>query len=115
MAQFMNKRENIVTEAIDGLLMASGGRLLRLDGYPHIRVVLRADWDKSRVALVSGGGSGHEPAHAGFVGPGMLTAAVCGDVFASPSVDAVLAGILAVTGSAGCLLIVKKLVSANQA
>jgi hypothetical protein len=96
MTQFMNKRENIVTEAIDGTLMASGGRLVRLDGYPHIRVVLRADWDKSRVALVSGGGSGHEPAHAGFVGPGMLTAAVCGDVFASPSVDAVLAGILAV-------------------
>lgn len=107
MTQFMNKRENIVTEAIDGLIMASGGRLARLDGYPHIRVVVRADWDKSRVALVSGGGSGHEPAHAGFVGPGMLTAAVCGDVFASPSVDAVLAGILAVTGPAGCLLIVK--------
>lgn len=107
MTQFINKRENIVTEAIDGTLMASGGRLVRLDGYPHIRVVLRADWDKSRVALVSGGGSGHEPAHAGFVGPGMLTAAVCGDVFASPSVDAVLAGILAVTGPAGCLLVVK--------
>jgi dihydroxyacetone kinase len=107
MTQFMNKRENIVTEAIDGLIMASGGRLARLDGYPHIRVVVRDDWDKSRVALVSGGGSGHEPAHAGFVGAGMLTAAVCGDVFASPSVDAVLAGILAVTGPAGCLLIVK--------
>ena len=107
MTHFMNQRENIVTEAIDGTLMASGGRLARLDGYPHIRVVLRADWDKARVALVSGGGSGHEPAHAGFVGPGMLTAAVCGDVFASPSVDAVLAGILAVTGPAGCLLIVK--------
>ena len=67
----------------------------------------RNDWDKSKVALVSGGGSGHEPAHAGFVGRGMLTAAVCGDVFASPSLDAVLAGILAVTGEAGCLLIVK--------
>ena len=107
MTQFMNKRENIVTEAIDGVILASGGRLARLDGYPHIRVVVRADWDKSRVALVSGGGSGHEPAHAGFVGAGMLTAAVCGDVFASPSVDAVLAGILAVTGPAGCLLIVK--------
>lgn len=107
MTQFMNLRENIVTEAIDGLILASGGRLARLDGYPHIRVVLRADWDRARVALVSGGGSGHEPAHAGFVGPGMLTAAVCGDVFASPSVDAVLAGILAVTGPAGCLLIVK--------
>lgn len=107
MTQFMNKRENIVTEAIDGVIMASGGRLVRLDGYPHIRVVIRADWDKSRVAIVSGGGSGHEPAHAGFVGQGMLAAAVCGDVFASPSVDAVLAGILAVTGPAGCLLVVK--------
>ncbi|MEC9343743.1 MAG: dihydroxyacetone kinase subunit DhaK, partial [Pseudomonadota bacterium] len=62
---------------------------------------------KSKVALVSGGGSGHEPAHVGFVGQGMLTAAVCGDVFASPSVDAVLAAILTVTGKAGCLLIVK--------
>ncbi len=107
MKQFINTKEDIVTEAIDGTIAASGGALTRLDGYPHIRVVVRNDWDKSKVALVSGGGSGHEPAHAGFVGQGMLTAAVCGDVFASPSVDAVLAGILAVTGPAGCLLIVK--------
>lgn len=57
--------------------------------------------------MISGGGSGHEPAHAGFVGKGMLTAAVCGDVFASPSVDAVLNAIVAVTGDRGCLLIVK--------
>lgn len=107
MAQFINSRENIVVEAVDGVVAASGGKLARLDGYPHIRVVVRNDWDKSKVALLSGGGSGHEPAHAGFVGEGMLTAAVCGDVFASPTVDAVLAGILAVTGAPGCLLIVK--------
>lgn len=107
MKQFMNDRETLVTEAIDGLLRTAGGRLARLDGYPHIKVVVRTDWDRAKVALVSGGGSGHEPSHAGFVGQGMLTAAVCGDVFASPSVDAVLAGILAVTGKAGCLLIVK--------
>lgn len=107
MPQFLNSKENLVTEAIDGLLAGSGGALARLDGYPHIKVVYRANWDKSKVALISGGGSGHEPAHAGFVGKGMLTAAVCGEVFASPSVEAVLAGILAVTGSAGCLLIVK--------
>ncbi|WP_394690986.1 dihydroxyacetone kinase subunit DhaK [Hoeflea sp.] len=107
MTQFMNQKESIVTDAVDGIVATSGGKLARLDGYPHIRVVVRNDWDKSKVALVSGGGSGHEPAHAGFVGAGMLTAAVCGDVFASPSVDAVLAGILAVTGPAGCLLIVK--------
>jgi ATP-dependent dihydroxyacetone kinase len=107
MSQFINTKETLVTEAIDGTLRTAGGRLARLDGYPHIKVVVRTDWDRSKVALVSGGGSGHEPSHAGFVGQGMLTAAVCGEVFASPSVDAVLAGILAVTGKAGCLLIVK--------
>ena len=107
MAQFINAKEDLVTQAIDGLLAASNGTLTRLDGYPHIKVVYRSDWDKSKVALISGGGSGHEPAHAGFVGAGMLTAAVCGEVFASPSVEAVLAGILAVTGDRGCLLIVK--------
>jgi len=107
MAQFINSRENVVIEALNATIAASGGRLARLDGFPHIRVVFRNDWERQGVALVSGGGSGHEPAHAGFVGEGMLTAAVCGDVFASPSVDAVLAGILAVTGAAGCLLIVK--------
>ncbi|MCR6671534.1 dihydroxyacetone kinase subunit DhaK [Devosia ginsengisoli] len=107
MAQFVNQRDTIVLEAVDGLVRSSGGRLARLDGYPHIKVVVRADWQRDRVAMVSGGGSGHEPSHAGFVGRGMLTAAVCGDIFASPSVDAVLSGILAVTGDAGCLLIVK--------
>lgn len=107
MKQFINSKDTLVTEAIDGLLRVSGGRLARLDGYPHIKVVVRTDADKTKVALISGGGAGHEPSHAGFVGQGMLTAAVCGDVFASPSVDAVLAGILAVTGDAGCLLIVK--------
>ena len=95
MSQFINTKETLVTDAIDGLLSTAGGRLARLDGYPHIKVVVRSDWDRSKVALVSGGGSGHEPSHAGFVGKGMLTAAVCGEVFASPSVDAVLAGILA--------------------
>ena len=107
MKHFINGKNTAVTNAVDGVIGSSGGLLTRLDGFPHIKVVVRNDWDKSKVALVSGGGSGHEPAHAGFVGRGMLTAAVCGDVFASPSLDAVLAGILAVTGEAGCLLIVK--------
>ncbi|WP_428375094.1 dihydroxyacetone kinase subunit DhaK [Lichenicoccus sp.] len=107
MKRFINSRQAVVRDAIDGLLLGSAGAgLCRLDD-PDINVVLRRDWKRDRVALVSGGGSGHEPAHAGFVGPGMLTAAVCGDIFASPSVDAVLAAILAVTGGAGCLLIVK--------
>ncbi len=107
MTQFINHKDRVVTDAIDGLVGSSGGQLARLDGFPHIKVVVRSDWDKSKVALVSGGGSGHEPAHAGFVGRGLLTTAVCGEVFASPSLDAVLAGILAVTGKPGCLLIVK--------
>ena len=108
MAQFMNSKESLVTQSLDGLLLSSdGSKIQRLDGYPHIKVICRTDHKSNRVALISGGGSGHEPAHAGFVGKGMLTAAVCGEVFASPSVDAVLAGILAVTGKGGCLLIVK--------
>lgn len=105
---FFNDRKQLVNDAIEGILLsAPHGNLVKLDIDPAIRVVARGDWDKSRVAVISGGGSGHEPAHAGFVGKGMLTAAVCGDLFASPSVDAVLNAIVAVTGDRGCLLIVK--------
>jgi ATP-dependent dihydroxyacetone kinase len=109
MAQFINAKETLVVDSLDGLLRSSGGsNLARLDGYPAIKVILRTDHKRDRkVAIVAGGGSGHEPAHAGFVGPGMLTAAVCGEVFASPSVDAVFAAIMAVTGKAGCLVIFK--------
>ncbi|MDR9889684.1 dihydroxyacetone kinase subunit DhaK [Pseudenterobacter timonensis] len=105
---FFNDRKQLVNDALEGMLIsAPHGNLVKLDIDPAIRIVARADWDKSRVAVISGGGSGHEPAHAGFVGKGMLTAAVCGDLFASPSVDAVLNAIVAVTGESGCLLIVK--------
>ncbi|MDT3410565.1 dihydroxyacetone kinase subunit DhaK [Kosakonia cowanii] len=105
---FFNDRKQLVNDAIEGLVIsAPHGNLVRLESDPAIRIVARADWDKSRVAVISGGGSGHEPAHAGFVGKGMLTAAVCGDLFASPSVDAVLNAIVAATGDRGCLLIVK--------
>ncbi len=105
---FFNGRKTLVSDAIDGLIYSNQqNNLTRLNIDEHIRVVIRKDWDKSKVAIISGGGAGHEPAHAGFVGEGMLTAAVCGDVFASPSVEAVLNAILYVTGEAGCLLIVK--------
>ncbi|HGH4635855.1 TPA: dihydroxyacetone kinase subunit DhaK [Enterobacter bugandensis] len=105
---FFNDRKQLVNDAIEGILLSAPyANLVKLDIDPAIRVVARGDWDKSRVAVISGGGSGHEPAHAGFVGKGMLTAAVCGDLFASPSVDAVLNTIVAVTGDRGCLLIVK--------
>ncbi len=108
MSHFVNRRDAVVAEAIEGFLStARPGDLARLDGFPEVKVVVRADWDRSKVAIVSGGGSGHEPAHAGFVGRGALTAAVCGDIFASPTVHAVYSAIVAVTGPAGCLLIVK--------
>lgn len=108
MKHFFNRREDIVTEALDGLLLTTApGQLARLDTYPSIKVIVRADWDSSKVAVVSGGGAGHEPSHAGFVGKGMLTAAVSGEIFASPSVEAVLTAIRAVTGAPGCLLVVK--------
>ncbi|MDD9653230.1 glycerone kinase [Klebsiella pasteurii] len=105
---FFNQRANLVNDVIEGTIIASPwNNLAWLESDPAIRVVVRRDLDKNNVAVISGGGSGHEPAHAGFVGKGMLTAAVCGDLFASPSVDAVLTAIQAVTGDAGCLLIVK--------
>ncbi|ESW24627.1 hypothetical protein PHAVU_004G146300 [Phaseolus vulgaris] len=100
---------DVVTEFIEGLVETYPG-LQYLDGFPLVKVVLRADVSAAtydKVAVISGGGSGHEPAHAGFVGEGMLTAAVCGDIFSSPPVDSILAGIRAVTGPKGCLLIVK--------
>jgi ATP-dependent dihydroxyacetone kinase len=109
MAQFINVKETLVMDSLDGVLRSSGGsNLARLDGYPAIKVILRTDHQRDKkVAIVAGGGSGHEPAHAAFVGPGMLTAAVCGEIFSSPSVDAVFAAIMAVTGKAGCLVILK--------
>ncbi|NXW71906.1 TKFC cyclase, partial [Hirundo rustica] len=94
-------------DALAGLVACNPGLRL-LQGH---RVVLRSDLPaiRGRVALLSGGGSGHEPAHAGYVGKGMLTGVVAGAVFASPSVGSVLAAIRAVAraGAAGVLLIVK--------
>ncbi|KAF8031502.1 hypothetical protein BT93_D0654 [Corymbia citriodora subsp. variegata] len=107
--KLINDPDDVVTEFIEGLV-ETYPNMQYLDGFPEVKVVLRADVSPAtydKVAIISGGGSGHEPAHAGFVGEGMLTAAICGDVFASPPVDAVLAGIRAVTGPMGCLLIVK--------
>ena len=83
----------------------------RLDGFDEsVRVLVRRDYQEvkeAKVAVISGGGSGHEPAHGGFIGKGLLTAAVCGDVFASPTAKAVACAIATVSGAKGCLLIVK--------
>ncbi|KAH7440301.1 hypothetical protein KP509_04G100300 [Ceratopteris richardii] len=108
-AKLINDPDDVVTELIEGMV-ETYPHLQYLNGFPEVKVVLRADINRGeydKVAVISGGGSGHEPAHAGFVGGGMLAAAVCGDIFASPSVKAVLAAIRAVTGPPGCLLIVK--------
>ncbi|KAH9330234.1 hypothetical protein KI387_002342, partial [Taxus chinensis] len=97
-----------VTEFIEGMV-ETYPNLQYLDGFPEVKVVLRADISRGtyeKVAIISGGGGGHEPAQAGFVGAGMLTAAVCGDIFTSPPANSILAGIRAVTGPQGCLLIV---------
>ncbi|MDR6641095.1 dihydroxyacetone kinase [Luteibacter sp. 1214] len=107
MKKLINDPLKVVDEMIEGLVLGDV-RLARIEGE---NVVLRADHAAhaaaGKVALISGGGAGHEPAHAGYVGAGMLTAAVVGEVFTSPSVDAVLAAIHAVAGPAGVLLIVK--------
>lgn len=104
----LNNKESFVMDSIQGTLYTSTlENLTFLDFENDIKVVARNDWNKEKVALICGGGSGHEPAHAGFVGKGMLTAAVCGDLFAAPSVDSVLNAILHVTGDAGCLVIIK--------
>lgn len=109
MSHFLfNKKATIVDQAIEGLIRTSPHKnLARLNTDEGLRIVVRQDWNKSKVAIISGGGSGHEPMHVGFVGKGMLTAAVCGDIFASPGVDAILHAIVTVTGASGCLLVVK--------
>lgn len=106
MKKIINDPGAVIEDYISGLI-GGAPHLARVEGLP---VIVRApDTRKSgdRVALVSGGGSGHEPAHAGYVGVGMLDAAVLGPVFTSPSVDSVYAAIAAVATSAGVLLIVK--------
>lgn len=104
--KLINRPERVVDEMVDGLLALYPG-LARLS---HHNVLLRSDAEEIRhrqIAIISGGGSGHEPAHAGYVGAGMLTAAVAGEVFTSPSVESVLAAIREVAGKLGVLLIVK--------
>jgi dihydroxyacetone kinase-like protein len=89
---------------IQGIVKAHGEYVKRLEGF---NVLLRAEKKAGKVALVSGGGSGHEPAHGGFVGEGMLDAAVCGAIFTSPTPDQVYEAIKAVDAGAGVLLIIK--------
>ena len=104
MKKMINKPENIVTEMIGGMLKAFPDYLEQVGDLP---VVKRKNKKEGKVALISGGGSGHEPSHAGFVGYGMLDAAVAGEVFTSPSADKVYEAIKAVDSGNGVLLIIK--------
>lgn len=104
MKKLINSVDNIVTEMLDGMACAYPEYIKRLEG---LDVVVRANGSKGKVALVSGGGSGHEPAHGGYVGKGMLDAAVAGAVFTSPTPDQVYEAIKAADGGKGVLLIIK--------
>ena len=106
MKKLINDPADVVTEMLEGVVAATPATALLAGETVVVRTDLPARAQRG-VAVISGGGSGHEPAHAGFVGRGMLTAAVAGDVFTSPSTDAVLAAIRHVAGPAGALLIVK--------
>ncbi|KYD14289.1 Phosphoenolpyruvate-dihydroxyacetone phosphotransferase, dihydroxyacetone binding subunit DhaK [Parageobacillus caldoxylosilyticus] len=105
MKKLINDPNHVVNDMLEGMAAAYPNRLRRL---PGTNVIVRHDAPvKGKVGVVSGGGSGHEPAHAGYVGKGMLDAAVCGEVFTSPTPDQVLEAIKAVDSGKGVLLIIK--------
>ena len=105
MKKVINAPENVVSEMLRGMELAHGGMLRVIHDFG---VVLRADAPVSgKVALISGGGSGHEPTHGGYVGPGMLDAACAGAVFTSPTPEQMLEASKAVDGGAGVFYVVK--------
>ncbi|KAE9525514.1 dihydroxyacetone kinase subunit DhaK [Testudinibacter aquarius] len=104
MKKMINQAENIVSEMLLGMLKAYPNMLQQVADLP---IIVRKQKKQQKVGLVSGGGSGHEPAHAGFVGYGMLDAAVAGEVFTSPSADKVYEAIKAVDSGKGVLLVIK--------
>ncbi|WP_019153555.1 dihydroxyacetone kinase subunit DhaK [Robertmurraya massiliosenegalensis] len=105
MKKIINDPDLVVQDMLKGLVAAypSSFKLV-----PNTTVIVRKDAPVTgKVGLVSGGGSGHEPAHAGYVGEGMLDAAVCGEVFTSPTPDQIFEAIKAVDGGAGVFLVIK--------
>ena len=106
MKKIVNDPSNVVREMLEGLARQVPHLAILGDENVLVRQPL-PDSSERPVAIISGGGSGHEPAHGGYVGAGMLSAAVCGEVFTSPSTDAVLEAIRATAGPNGALLIVK--------
>ncbi|MGH1215549.1 dihydroxyacetone kinase subunit DhaK [Bacillus cereus] len=105
MKKIINNPEKVVRDMIDGMLFAHSDKLQNM---AETNIIIRANSPfQGKVAIVSGGGSGHEPAHIGFVGKGMLDAAVMGEIFTSPTPDQILKAIQKVHTGSGVLLIVK--------
>lgn len=104
MKKIMNDATQIVDDMLQGLAYMHDNLVERLDGYD---VIVRKAEKTGKVALISGGGSGHEPSHAGFVGEGMLSAAICGAVFTSPTPDQILEAIKAADEGAGVFMVIK--------
>ncbi len=104
MKKFINAVDKVEDQMIQGMVKAYPQYVRKLDCG---NVVVRSHKKEGKVALISGGGSGHEPAHGGYVGEGMLDAAVAGAVFTSPTPDQVLEGIKAVATDAGVLMVIK--------
>ncbi|TIL45077.1 dihydroxyacetone kinase subunit DhaK [Mesorhizobium sp.] len=104
MKKFLNSVDTVLTESLDGFVAAHADTLVLGDEHKFVR---RRTLNPGKVALISGGGSGHEPLHGGLVGHGMLDAACPGQVFTSPTPDQMLAAAQAVDTGAGCLFIVK--------
>lgn len=104
MKKIINKVENVVVEMCEGICKAHPDKLQLSRKY---KIIKRKTLNKEKVSLISGGGSGHEPSHAGFVGKGMLDCAVCGDIFASPSTIQVYNAIKETKSNKGTLLIIK--------
>lgn len=104
MKKIINNPENVVTEMLDGLAYVHHDLVHRVDGFD---IIARNEQAPGQVGLISGGGSGHEPAHAGFVGDGMLSAAIAGAVFTSPTPDQILEAIKEADQGAGVFMVVK--------
>ncbi len=104
MKKFINNVALVEDQMVQGMVKAYPKHLKKLDCG---NVVVRADKKEGKVALISGGGSGHEPAHGGFVGEGMLDAAVAGAVFTSPTPDQIYEGIKAIATDKGVLMVIK--------
>lgn len=104
MKKFINDVENVESEMLDGMCLAEPDKVRRLE---DSNVIVRAKKKEGKVAVISGGGSGHEPAHGGFVGTGMLDAAVPGPVYTSPTPDEILKAIEAVDAGKGVFMVIK--------